>query len=146
MSISTVVEILKSTIEREKELSHYYGRIYKIIKNERSRKAVAVLKEQQERALGFLNQLHFQQYEGIGFIEAPPDNFVEAIEFMEDSSPEEIFAKVLAYENKLKEYYEHLSSVLVYKEAQELFDMIVRAKVFMITRIKVLMDSYDLVV
>jgi rubrerythrin len=150
MAIYHVEEILKKIVEWEEWLEKFYVLMLKVSKNERSRKTVCVLQRNHEKNLNILRNIHPQDYHPSEFIKNAPDyhsaDVIPHYELQESSSPEEIFEKIIGYEEKLLDFYRHLRQLAVYQKTKDLFDMLINFKISQIKEIKGIMDSYDLAV
>ena len=149
MAVYSLDEILRLIIEWEKKLLRYYTLMEKYLARERSKKTIEALKRQQIKTLVVLGKINIKDYKKTEYLKNVPDSHsVEVIvplEISKDSQPQEIFEKILNYEEKLEEYYQHIRGVLAYAKSKELFDMLIQFKLGQIKRIKSYMDSYDLV-
>ena len=108
-----------------------------------------ILKKRLTENLKILDKVNIEDYKNTEIIKNIPDihseEVIPVVVLFENSSPEEIFTKVLEFEKKLEEFYRQLRRVLVYSKSKELLDMLIQFKEGQIKEIKSLMDSYDLV-
>ena len=150
MTIYSLDEVLKMIIDWEKELSRFYDIAEDALEGERALKAVAVLKERLRNNIKELNEINVHDYENVEMIKNLPDYKTEGViprfNIDPNESPEDIFTKILEYEEKVLEYYNHLKDVLNYEKSKDLLDMLLTYKLAQIKEIKGLLDGFDLAV
>ena len=71
------------------------------------------------------------------------DDLIPRTKFKKDSTPKEIFERILESEEKMKDFYSTIRDLLVSSKQQELLDSLVAFKVGQIIDIKNYMESYD---
>ena len=142
-------EMLHLIVYWEEELKDFYNLAEQTLRDPRSKKAVKALQKRHEKNLQFFNAINLKEYKHTEFIKNLPDYHSESVipkhEISMNSTPQEIFEKIINYEEKLEEFYKHVRSVLVYAKSRELFDMLIEHKLNQIKEINGLMQSFDLV-
>lgn len=150
MTMTRLSEISKLIVRWEEKLNNFYNMAYRHLKNERSRKVVELLKEEQEKMLKIIKEIYLEKYKNTELIKNPPnwhrEEVIPHVDLTENSSPEDIFDRILSYEEKLEEYYTHVRDILVYKKDRELLDMLIQFKLNQIKRIKSYMDDYEMAI
>lgn len=150
MSIRQFHDILGKIVAWEQGLGARYDQLIPLLRDERSRQAARLLKERLDCHLAILAAVAQHAPRDAEFIKNPPDDqsevmLPEALDLSDDLSPQELFARVLAYEETLVRFYRHVRSVLVYTPSRELFDELIVLKTNQIKEIRALLDGLDLV-
>lgn len=149
MTIIRFSEILKSIVQSEEKLSVFYLKAAERFRDHRSREVVELLQAEQDKVLETLSGMNLKAYKDAEFVKNPPE--VSDVEFIIDvraivkDSPGQILARILNFEDKLKEYYTHVRNVLAFDKDRELMDMLIQMKLNQIKRIKSYIDDFNLV-
>ncbi len=150
MAIYSLEEILDLIKRWEKGLLYFYRLLYRGLKNPRSKKIVQMLRKQQGTTVHFLEHIDLNDYKHAEFIKNIPDfhkdDIIPHFVITPEAKPEDIFERILNFEEKLKDYYGHLKDVAVFQKSKELFEMLIQFKLGQIKEIKSYMDSFDLVI
>jgi hypothetical protein len=140
-------EVLNLTIGWEKELKDLYDVAEVALRDERSRKAVALLRDRLLRNLKVLEAVDVAKYGKTEWVMYSLDLRTEEIipktRLRKDSTPREIFERILECEEKLKDFCSTIRDLLVSREQGELFDSLVAFRVAQIIEIKSSMESFD---
>lgn len=148
MTKTRLEDILKLVVKWEEQLNDFYTIVSGRLKNQKSRKVIELLKSEQGRILENLRGMDLAKYKNTEFIMNPPDwhkeEVISHVEITENSSPEEIFDRILDYERKLKEYYAHMRNLLANKNDRELLNILVHFKANQIKHILDHKDDYEL--
>ncbi|HEB11672.1 MAG TPA: hypothetical protein ENI06_10720 [Spirochaetales bacterium] len=136
-------DVLKITVGWEKKLNDLYDVAEIGLRNKESRKIIAFLKEKQIRNLEILKNININDYGRTEWVRYASDyreeDLIPSRNITKDSPPEEIFSHIVEYEEKLKEFYSSIVSLLVTEEQKELFSSLVTFKESQISEIKNLM-------
>ncbi len=149
MTIIRFSEILKNIVQSEEKLSVFYLKAIERLRDHRSREVVELLQAEQDKVLETLSGMNLKAYKDAEFVKNPPE--VSNVEFIIDvraivkDSPGQILARILNFEDKLKEYYTHVRNVLAFDKDRELMDMLIQMKLNQIKRIKSYIDDFNLV-
>lgn len=149
MTIIRFSEILKNIVQSEEKLSVFYLKAADRLRDHRSREVVELLQAEQDKVLETLSGMNLKAYKDAEFVKNPPE--VSNVEFIIDvraivkDSPGQILARILNFEDKLKEYYTHVRNVLAFDKDRELMDMLIQMKLNQIKRIKSYIDDFNLV-
>lgn len=150
MAIKSLEEVLRVIIGWEMKLKYLYNMLGNILKDERSKKVVQVLKDRLNRNLSVLEKIHPEDYRKVEFIKNLPDEHSESVlpplEISSGATPEELLNALLSYEEKLGEFYSHVRDVVVFSKSKEVFDLLIQFKKGQIKEIKELLDSVDMAV
>ena len=150
MAIYNLEEILNLIKRWEKGLFYFYRLLNRGFKNPRSKKIIQMLKKQQEVTVQFLESIDLNDYQHAEFIKNIPDfhkdDIIPHFVIAQEAKPEDIFEKILNFEEKFKDYYVHLKDIAVFQKSKELFEMLIQFKLGQIKEIKSYMDSFDLAV
>jgi len=142
-------EILNLTVAWEKELKDLYDVAEVALRDERSRKAVALLRDRLVRNLKVLEAVDVEKYGKTEWVRYSLDFRTEELipktRLRKDSTPREIFERILECEEKLKDFYSTIRDLLVSREQGELFDSLVAFRVAQIIEIKSSMETFDLI-
>ena len=140
-------DILTLTAGWEKELKDLYDVAEIALRDEKSRKVVALLRDNLVKNLAVLERVDVAKYGKMEWVRYAVDLRTEDIipktKLKKDSTPKEIFDQILECEEKLKDFYSNIRDLLSSSEQQELFDSLVTFKVGQIIEIKSYVDSYD---
>jgi hypothetical protein len=150
MTIIRFSEILKNIVQSEEKLSVFYLKAAERLRDHRSREVIELLQAEQDRVLETLSGMNLKAYKDAEFVKNPPE--VRDVEFIIDEraivkdSPGQILARILNFEEKLKEYYTHVRNVLAFDKDREIMDMLIQMKLNQIKRIKSYIDDFNLVI
>lgn len=149
MAIYSIDEILELITRWEEHMRDYYESIVTNLDDERSCKTAALLKRLQDKTLKIIEAIDINEYKKTEIIKNIPDihsqENIPTYTFKHDASPMDVFTTVLAYEEKLEEFYMHLRSIAVYEKTRDILDMLVQSKMGQIKQIKAFMDDADMV-
>lgn len=150
MAIKEVSDVLDMIIGWEEQMEETYGELEISMESERSRKLVGFLKDRQAKALIMYKNIDVDQYVDIEYIKNIPacNDIIETCvcKISKDDTPDQVFDKVMTYEENIEIFYDHLRKELVYDKSKELFDMLVKFKLGQIKGIKRFMDDYELAI
>ena len=150
MTITRFSEILKSIVESEEKLGVFYLKAAERLRDKRSREIVELLKAEQDKTLETLSGMNLKAYKDAEFIKNPPDlkgdEFISDVRAIVKDSPSQILARILRFEEILKEYYTHVRNVLAFDKDRELMDMLLQMKFNQIKRIRSYIDDDNLVI
>ncbi len=149
MTIIRFSEILKNIVLSEEKLGVFYLKAAERLRDHRSRDVVELLTAEQDKTLETLSGMNLKAYKDAEFIKNPPElkgeEFIGDVRAVVKDSPGQILARILSFEEKLKEYYTHVRNVLAFDKDRELMDMLIQMKINQIKRIKSYIDDYSLV-
>lgn len=150
MTIIRFNEILKSIVQSEEKLSMFYLKAVERLRDHRSREVVELLLAEQDKVMETLSGMNLKTYKDAEFIKSPPDlkgdELIGDVRLIVNDTPDQILARILSFEERLKEYYTHVRNVLVFGKDRELMDMLIQMKFNQIKRIKSYIDDYNLVI
>jgi hypothetical protein len=140
-------DILTLTAGWEKELKDLYDVAEIALRDEKSRKVVALLRDKLVKNLAVLESVDVGKYGKTEWVRYSVDfrteDLIPKTRLKKDSTPKEIFDQILECEERLKDFYSTIRDLLSSSEQQELFDSLVTFKVGQIIEIKSFMESYD---
>ena len=149
MPYQDLQEILNLTVGWEKELKDLYDVAEVALRDERSRKAIALLRDRLVRNLKVLEAVDVEKYGKTEWVRYSLDfrteELVPKTRLRKDSTPKEIFERILECEEKLKDFYSTIRDLLVSREQGDLFDSLVAFRVAQIIEIKSSMETFDLI-
>ena len=149
MPYEDLQEILNLTVGWEKDLKDLYDVAEVALRDERSRKAVALLRDRLVRNLKVLEAVDVQKFGKTEWVRYSLDFRTEDIipktRLRKDSPPREVFERILECEEKLRDFYSTIRDLLVSREQGELFDSLVAFQVAQIIEIKSSMETFDLI-
>ena len=132
IAFKNLKDILKVSINWEKELNDLYDVAELGLANPRSREVIAELKARHEEKLQVLMNLDVEKYglnEWIRFASSfKDDEVIPKGRINRNSSPGEIFSFLKEGMEKMKNFYSSLESVLATRKQQELFSSLVMFK------------------
>jgi hypothetical protein len=147
MPYQDLQEVLNLTVGWEKELKDLYDVAEIALRDERSRKAVAILRDRLVRNLKVLEAVDVQKYGKTEWVRYSLDFRMEELipktRLKRDSTPMEIFECILECEEKLKDFYSTIRDLLVSRQQGELFDSLIAFRVAQIIEIKSSMEGFD---
>jgi hypothetical protein len=139
--------ILNLTIGWEKELKDFYDVAEVALRDERSRKAVTLLRDRLLHNLKVLEAVDVEKYGKTEWVlysmDFRTEELIPKTMLKRDSTPREIFERILECEEKLKGFCAMIRDLLVSREQGELFDSLVAFRVAQIIEIKSFMESFD---
>lgn len=140
-------DILNITVGWERDLKDLYDVAEVAFREEKSKKVVALLRDKLVKNLQVLEGVDVEKYgktEWVRYsLDIRTDDLIPRTKFKKDSTPKEIFERILEAEEKMKDFYSTIRDLLVSRKQQELFDSLVTFKVGQIIDIKNYMESYD---
>lgn len=140
-------DILNLTVGWEQELKDLYDVAQVALRDEKSRKVVALLREKLIKNLAVLQNVQVEKYgktEWVRYsLEIRTDDLIPKTKLKKDSTPKQVFEQILECEEKMKDFYTTIRDLLVSSEQRELFDSLVAFKVGQIIDIKSYVESYD---
>ena len=140
--------VLKKIGDCEKQLNDYYYQMREYFRFERSRKAIAELKKQQEKILNTLEAVNLKEWKILEplrlNIQLQEENFIAEIDISEDSVPFDIYEKILISEERLKDCYQQIREQSTHRRWRELMEILIPFKSCQIREIKVYLDAHEL--
>ncbi len=146
IAFKNLKEILDITIRWEKSLKDFYDVAEFALRSGESKEVIALLRSNLMTRLDILKNINLDDYGRTGWVRYAPDYRGDALipikSISRDADPLEIFTQILEYEEKLKNFYQTISSKLVATKQRELFDSLVQFKDEQIFEINKFMDRY----
>ena len=140
-------DILNLTVGWERELKDLYDVAAVALRDEKSRKVVALLRDRLITNLQILENVQVEKYgktEWVRYsLEIRTDDLIPKTKLKKDSTPKQIFEHILECEEKVKDFYSTIRDLLVSTDQRELLDSLVAFKVGQIIDIKNYTESYD---
>jgi len=140
-------DILNLTVGWEKELKDLYDVAEVALRDEKSRKVVALLRDKLVKNLQVLESVQVERYgktERVRYsFDLRSEDLIPKTKLKKDSTPKEIFERILECEEKVKDFYANVRDLLVSSDQQELIGSLVTFKTGQIIDIKNYMESYD---
>jgi rubrerythrin len=150
MPYEDLQDILRRAVGWEKELKDLYDVAEIALRDEKSKKIVALLRDRLVKNLQVLESVNVERYgktEWVRYtLDFRTDEIVPKTKLKKDSPPKEIFERILESEEKLRDFYSTIRDMLVSSAQQELFTSLVTFKTGQIIEIKDYMDSYTFMV
>jgi hypothetical protein len=140
-------DILNLTVGWERDLKDLYDVAEVAFRDEKSKKVVALLRDKLVKNLQVLESVdveNFGKTEWVRYsVDFRTDDLIPKTKFKKDSTPKEIFERILECEEKVKDFDSTIRDLLVSSKQQELLDSLVTFKVGQIIDIKNYMETYD---
>jgi hypothetical protein len=150
MPYEDLQDILNRAVGWEKELKDLYDVAEIALRDEKSKRVVALLRDRLIKNLQVLGSVDVKRYgktEWVRYtLDFRTDEIVPKTRLKKDSPPKEIFERILESEEKLRDFYSTIRDMLVSSAQQELFTSLVTFKTGQIIEIKDYMDSYTFMV
>lgn len=149
MAIIRFIDIIQKIIATERTLGFFYAEAQDRLKGQRSRKLIGMLNEEQGKHVEALEGIDLKPYRDSEFIKNQPEPFKDDltgdVHAVLKETPERILVRILSFEEKLKEYYTHVRSVLAFEKDRELMDTLIQMKINQIKHIRGYIEDYNLV-
>jgi hypothetical protein len=140
-------DILNLTAGWERELKDLYDVAEVALRDEKARKVVALLRDKLLRNLEVLENVQVEKYGKTEWVrysmDIRTDDLIPKTRLKKDSTPKEIFERILECEEKMKDFYSTIRDLLISSDQRELLGSLVTFKVGQIIDIKNYMESYD---
>jgi len=140
-------EILTLAIGWEKELKNLYDVAAVALRDQKSKKLVALLRERLVKNLQVLEAVDVNKYGKAIWVMYSSvfrtDDLIPKTKLKKDFTPKEILDHILECEEKLRDFYTTTRDLLVSREPEELFDSLVAFKTGQIIEIKNSLEGYE---
>ncbi len=147
LSFKNLFEVLKKSIEWEKNLYDLYEVAEIGLKNEESKSVISMLLEKQKVKLDILKGIDPETFGLDKWMRHAPDykddEIIPKKEIKSDSAPKEILKLIFEYEDKIKKFYSSISDSLNTEKQKELFESLVTFKEAQISSLKSIMKDYE---
>ncbi|MBN1411593.1 MAG: hypothetical protein JW969_12165 [Spirochaetales bacterium] len=147
ISYTDLKDILKITVAWEKKLTDLYDVAEFGLKNTQSKQIINQLKENHIERLSILENIQIEKYgrtewmlHALGYKD---EEIVPQKKITRESTPSDIAAQILDYEEKLKGFYQSIHDRLVTAAQKELFASLVKFKELQIENIKNIVSEYS---
>ncbi len=125
-------EILDITLRWERKLKDFYDVAEIALKNPESKRLVVLLREKLVENIRFLEAVDVEGFGKPEWVRYAPgyreEDLIPIGRIGRDSTPQEIFAHLLDYEQKLKNVYASIAQNLIYRSQKELYESLVLFK------------------
>jgi len=132
IAFKSLSEILKTMLGWENKLKDFYDVAEYALQNEKSKKAVQILRERHENKLEILRGVDPASHGKTEWVRYAPSynekDLIPVGKIRRDAEPEEIFEHLLDYEDKLKNIYASIANNLISRSQKELFESLVLFK------------------
>lgn len=150
MSYRDLKEALDISINWENKLKDFYDVAELALKDAKSKKVVAILREKLIKNKEILEGINLDDFGKTEWVKYPPEisdkELIPISKITRNSTPKEIFEQALEYETKQRDFYSSIRDMIVPRKQKELFDSLVNFKTGQIIEIKKYMESYDLAI
>jgi hypothetical protein len=140
ITFKNLQEIMEKTVDWERKLNDLYEVAQFGVKNQESKKLISFLKERQDANLEVLEGIDVKKYGPSEFVKFVDDyrgnELIPNQNIHRDSTPEEIFATILEYEEKLEKFYGMIADQVNSESQRDLFESLQRFKEGQTDRIK----------
>ncbi len=147
LSFKNLFEILKKSIEWERDLLGLFEVAEIGVKNEESKTVISGLLKEQMVKLDILNNIDpeaFSLNKMVRYVsDYKDDEIIPKNEIKSDSTPKEIFEHIFEYEEKMKEFYSSILRVLSTKNQEELFQSLVTFKENQMASLRTIIEDYN---
>ncbi len=148
MAYNDLKDILAASLRWEQELKDLLDVTLVALRDEQCKKILAFLKNDLEKNLAVLKRINPGTFAGAEWIKFPDDYKTEELvpkkSLTRDSTKEEIFKLILDYEEKLRDFYDHIRRTAASTGHQELFQSLSQFKIRQIIEIKKFIRDCDL--
>jgi hypothetical protein len=146
IAFKNLSEILEMTVKWEKKLKDFYDVAEFALRNKESKRLVQLLRDNLLHRLRVLENINVNDYGKTEWIQYAPDfkddELIPIKTISRDADPMDIFNKILAYEKKLKGFYETISHKLVVARQKDLFESLIQFKEEQIFEINKFIDAF----
>jgi len=136
------------TIKWEKKLKDFYDVAEFALRNDESKRVVALLRENLVTRLEIIKNINLNDYGKNEWVQYAPDykddELIPIKTITRDADPKDIFTQILEYEKKLQSFYEAIAKKLVVAKQKELFESLALFKDEQIFEINKFLDSFDI--
>ena len=136
------------TIKWEKKLKDFYDVAEFALRNDESKRVVALLRENLVTRLEIIKNINLNDYGKNEWVQYAPDykddELIPIKTISRDADPKDIFTQILEYEKKLQSFYEAIAKKLVVAKQKELFESLALFKDEQIFEINKFLDSFDI--
>ena len=133
------------TIKWEKKLKDFYDVAEFALRNDESKRVVAILRENLVNRLEITKNINLNDYGKTEWIQYAPDykddELIPIKTISRDADPKDIFNQILDYEKKLKSFYATIAQKLVVAKQKDLFESLALFKDEQIFEITKFLDS-----
>ena len=140
--------LMETVINWENKLSEFYDVAETILKNNESKKIIALLRENHIKNLQIIKDIHIENFGGNEWIRYVPDfnvkNLLPIEKIKRETTSKEIINYVLEFEEKTREFYSSISEIIITRNQKELFNSLAIFKDRQVFEIKKIMESNHL--
>jgi len=132
IAFKNVDEILAKAVAWEQKLKDFYDVAEVAMQNQESRKTVALLRDKLVEKLEVLRNVDPAKYGTSEWVRYAADHNVADFDPAEmigrNSSPQEVFSHIVAYQKRIQEFYTRIADKLVGRNQKELFESLAAFK------------------
>ena len=147
LAFTNLKEIMDLTIKWEKMLKDFYDVAEFALRNDESKRVVAILRENLVNRLEITKNINVNNYGKTEWIQYAPDykddELIPIKTISRDAEPKDIFHQILDYEQKLKSFYAIIAQKLVVAKQKDLFESLALFKDEQIFEINKFLDSFN---
>jgi len=126
IAFRNVAEILAKSLDWERKLKDLYDVAEIALRNEESRKTVAVLRDSLQKKLEVLRGVKPEAHGNAEWVRYAGDfneeDLISKQSITRDSSPDEIMAHIVTYQKHLQDFYSRIAEALVSRNQKDLFE------------------------
>ena len=139
---------METVINWENKLCEFYDVAETILKDNESKKIIALLRENHIKNLQIIKDIHIENFGGNEWIIYVPDfnvkNLLPIEKIKRETTSKEIINYVLEFEEKTREFYSSISEIIITRNQKELFNSLAIFEDRQIFEIKKIMESNHL--